>query len=164
MLASCRYKEREQARKIAERERQEKESGKKKAGRKPKKPEEVGNEEAKANRTDPESRILKTRRGWVQGYNAQAAADCASQVIVAQDVTQEENDKRQLAPMLGRCEEQAGKRPKELLADAGYWSEENAKLEEEGTELFIATEKDAKRRGDGSRVERAPGTGWSGSS
>jgi len=46
---------------------------------------------------DPED-----RQGWVQGYNGQAMADCASQVIVACAVTPEENDVQQLAPMLER--------------------------------------------------------------
>jgi hypothetical protein len=97
-------------------------------------------EDARANRTDPESRVLKTRRGWVQGYNAQAMVDCDSQVIVAQQVTNEENDLHQVAPMLEQCEEQAGARPKQLLADAGYWSEANGALDGVGgTELLIAT-------------------------
>jgi len=138
-----------QERKIEERRREEVETGGKKRGRKPKDPEAAALEAAKrtkANVTDPESRILKTRRGWVQGYNGQAVADCESQVIVAQDLTQEENDVKQLGPMLKRCEEQAGARPGEVLADAGYWSEENAKLESEETELFIATTKDWKQR------------------
>jgi len=138
-----------QERKIEERRREEVETGGKKRGRKPKDPEAAALEAAKrkkANVTDPESRILKTRRGWVQGYNGQAVADCKSQVIVAQDLTQEENDVKQLGPMLKRCEEQAGARPGEVLADAGYWSEENAKLESEETELFIATTKDWKQR------------------
>ena len=138
-----------QERKIEERRREEVERGEKKRGRKPKGPEAAALEAAKrtkANVTDPESRILKTRRGWVQGYNGQAVADCESQVIVAQDLTQEENDVKQLGPMLARCEEQAGTRPDELLADAGYWSEENAKLESVETELFIATTKDWKQR------------------
>ena len=58
------------------------------------------------------------------------------------DLTQEKNDVRQLDPMLKRCEQQAGRRPDELLADAGYRSEENTKLEIEETELFIATMRD----------------------
>ena len=118
----------EQAEKIAEREREEQACGKKKRGRKPKAPEAVETPEAKANVTDPESQIFKTKRGWVQGYNGQAVADCATQVIVAQDVTQQANVVQQLGPMLTRCEEQAGQRPRELLADAGYWSEDNAAL------------------------------------
>jgi len=136
----------EQEEKIARREEEEKASGQKKRGRKPKDPEEVSQREAKANVTDPDSRIMKTRTGWKQGYNGQAMADCESQVIVACDVTQEENDVRQLEPMLAKCEEQAGRRPEELLADAGYWSEDNAKLQTDETEFFIATTKDWKQR------------------
>lgn len=136
----------EQAEKIAEREREEQSCGKKKRGRKPKAPEDVESPEVKANVTDPESQILKTKKGWVQGYNGQAVADCATQVIVAQDVTRQANDVQQLGPMLTRCEEQAGQRPRELLADAGYWSEDNAALGGETTELFVATLKDHKQR------------------
>jgi len=138
--------EAQQAQKLAKREAEEAETGKKSRGRKPKDPKAVVNEEAKANMTDPDSRILKTRRGFTQGYNAQAIAECGSQVIVAQAVTQEENDVRQLAPMLQNCEEQNGQAPEEVLADAGYWSDENAQLETEETELFIATKKDHKQR------------------
>lgn len=141
-----RRKKEKQEEKVEERKRQEQETGKKKRGRKPKDPEEVLDNEKKANITDPDSRILKTRRGWVQGYNAQAVADCDTQVIVSEDVTQEENDVRQLDPMLKRCEEQAGQRPEQLLADAGYWSDDNADLSDERTELFIATNKDWKQR------------------
>ena len=61
-----------QQRRIDEREAEEAETGKKKRGRKPKEPEEVKNKEAKANITDPESRIMKGRVGYVQGYNGQA--------------------------------------------------------------------------------------------
>jgi transposase len=136
-----------QREKISEREQQEADSGRKKRGRKPKPPEEVRlTEEAKANTTDPESRILKSRKGWVQGYNGQAMVDCESQVIVACALTQDENDVRQLGPMLERVEEQAGARPGELTADAGYWSEENAEREDEDTTLYVATTKDWKQR------------------
>ena len=135
-----------QEQKIEEREEEETRTGKKKRGRKPKAPEEMVNPEAKANTTDPDSRIMKTRMGYVQGYNCQAVVDCQSQVIVAQAVTQEENDCRQLEPMLEECEKQAGERPEKLSADAGYWSEENAVLGDDLTELFIATKKDWKQR------------------
>jgi transposase len=135
-----------QAQKIEQREAEERASGKKKRGRKPKTPEAAVDAEAKANLTDPDSRILKTRQGYVQGYNGQAMADCASQVIVSCEVTQEENDVKQLWPMLRQCKEQAGAAPQELLADAGYWSEENVRVETEETELFIATTKDWKQR------------------
>ncbi|PGF14486.1 hypothetical protein CP556_20435 [Natrinema sp. CBA1119] len=45
--------------------------------------------------------------------------------------------------MLENWEEVNGKRPEKALADAGYWSKENAQL---AMELFIATTKDWKRR------------------
>jgi len=56
--------------KIAERQKQEAETGQKKRGHKPKEPDEVTRADAKANVTDPDSRIMKTRIGYVQGYNA----------------------------------------------------------------------------------------------
>ena len=137
----------EQAEKIRQREQEEEETGQKKRGRKPKPPEEVGlPEEKKANATDPESQTLKTRKGWVQGYNGQAMVECDTQIIVAQKVTTDANDVQQLKPMLASCEEVNGKRPEKALADAGYWSEANARLEDEQTELFVATTKDWKRR------------------
>src|SRR5688572_7486203 len=134
----------EQAERIRTREEEEQRTGRKKRGRKPKPPEAVVDADQKANTTDPESRVMKTRKGWVQGYNGQAAVDCESQVIVAQAVTQEEVDYRQLEPMLACCAAQAGQRPVQCLADAGDWSEANAGLQNEETELFIATTKDWK--------------------
>lgn len=108
-------------------------------GRKPKDPAGIElPEETTVNTTDPESQILSTRRGWVQGYNAQAMTECASQVIVAQQITQDHNDVQQLVPMLERCREQAGAAPETLVADAGYWSDENSKAGGETTALLIA--------------------------
>src|SRR6266487_3368670 len=54
---------------------------------------------ATANVTDPDSRLLHTRRGRVQGYNDQAVTTC-EQVIVAAELTQAANDFQQLHPML----------------------------------------------------------------
>jgi transposase len=136
-----------QQNKIDQRSEEEKKSGRKKRGRKPRAPQEVVNDEAKANVTDPDSRILKTRsHGHIQGYNGQAMADCASQVIVAQSLTQEQNDQHQLAPMLEACAQQAGAPPQQVLADAGYANDENLALQTETTELFVATQKDYKQR------------------
>lgn len=100
-------------------------------------------ERYRANITDPDSRLLKTRRGWIQGYNAQAMVDCKHQVIVAQDVTNEADDRVHLDLLLQRCVEQAGKRPRKCLADAGYWSEENAKLGGDETQLLIAVDRES---------------------
>jgi transposase len=132
----------EQKERIAAREKEEQQSGRKKRGRKPKMPEEVKlPEDARANRTDPESRVMKGRNGrYLQGYNGQAMADCDSQVIVAQQLTGESGDVHQLVPMLQCCLAQAGALPAQVLADAGYWSESNGMLDGQcGTDLLIAT-------------------------
>ncbi len=84
--------------KIKRRKAKEESSGKKSRGRKSKLPNEAGNKDAKANVTDPDSRIMKTRKGYVQGLNAQAVVT-EEQLIVAEDVTQQENDKQQLHPL-----------------------------------------------------------------
>lgn len=95
-------------------------------------------ERMQANLTDPESRIIKARKGYVQGYNAQAMVSCETQIIVAQDLRQEQVDHHLLAPMLAQCEKQAGERPAICIMDGGYWSEANAALADEKTELLIA--------------------------
>ncbi len=141
----------EHARKLAERAAKEAEAGQKLRGRKPKPVSETPEAEAKANLTDPDSRIMKTRRGYLQGYNAQAVAT-AGQIIVAAEVTPEENDVGQLHPMLAATakelkaagiEEAVGAAP----VDAGYCSEANLEqADPEGPELFVATRKDWKQR------------------
>ena len=116
-----------QQRRIDEREAEEAETGKKQR-RKPKEPEEVKNKEAKANITDPESRIMKGRVGYVQGYNGQAVVT-EGQIIVAAELTQEENDVQQLDPMVKKAGEnliEVGVK-EEMgvgVADAGYWSDQ----------------------------------------
>jgi transposase len=141
----------EHAHKLEERAAKEAETGQKLRGRKPKPVPETPEPEAKANVTDPDSRILKTRRGYVQGYNAQAAAT-ADQIIVAAEVTPEENDVGQLHPMLAATANElraAGveESVKAVLVDAGYCSEENlAPADPEGPELFVATRKDWEQR------------------
>ena len=144
-------KKKNQAEKIQKRLAEETMTGKKKRGRKPKEPESVPETNAKANITDPESRIMKTRKGYVQGYNAQTVVT-KDQIIVAADVTQEENDVHQLYPMLDLAEAEL----KEIgieggievaLMDAGYWSECNIlQAASDGMELLIATKKDWKQR------------------
>ena len=141
----------EKQKKIDERAAKEEAIGKKLRGRKPKEPDPTPSSKAKANVTDPESRIMKTRKGYVQGYNAQAAVT-ENQIITAAEVTQQENDKKQLHPMLDKTEENAAAAGVEekvgaALADAGYWSESNAEAAgPDGPELLIATTKDHKQR------------------
>jgi transposase len=77
------------------------------------------------NFTDPESRIMKSGDGFVQGYNAQAAVEEGWGIIVGQLVTQAANDKEQLQPMVEAIDQQSGQRPEAILADSGYCSEAN---------------------------------------
>jgi transposase len=79
------------------------------------------------NFTDSESRIMKdsSTKEFIQGYNAQCAVDTLSQIVVAADVVQETNDKKQIEPMTGHIQHNLNKSPKHLLADAGYFSEDN---------------------------------------
>lgn len=105
-------------------------------------------EDLKANTTDPQSRIMKTASGWVQGYNAQAAVN-AGQVVIAARVTQDHNDVAQLMPMIeavvanGRAAGVADAIGT-VVADAGYWSDDNATAP--GPDRLIATTKDWKQR------------------
>ena len=80
---------------------------------------------AQRNFTDPESRIMMdgATRGFVQGYNAQAAVDSKAQIIVAAEITQQANDKQQLVPMVQAVEKNLGKKHEHVTADAGYFSE-----------------------------------------
>lgn len=80
---------------------------------------------AQRNFTDPESRIMKTGDGFVQGYNCQAMVDDAHQIIVAEAVTNQPPDVEHLAPMIARTVENCGAKPERLIADAGYFSEAN---------------------------------------
>lgn len=80
--------------------------------------------------TDPEARMMKTVNGFYYAYNAQAAADEHSQVILTADVTQQAGDVGQFIPMIAAAKNSltnAGIKgdPKVILADAGYCSEAN---------------------------------------
>ena len=126
-------------------------SGKRKRGRKPKALDPNVDPDTVANPTDPDSGIMKTRQGWVQGYNAQAVVT-PEQIILAADVTTEANDVHQLSGMLDQAQANVEAVMGEdavlgaAVADAGYWSEANAASQTEECELFIATQKDRKQR------------------
>ena len=97
-------------------------------------------DKAQRNFTDPESRIMKAPNGFEQAFNAQAAVDADSQVIVAAGLTNAGNDKQQVVPMAGAIEQNLGRTPKELSADSGYCSEANlAELERLGIRGYVAT-------------------------
>jgi hypothetical protein len=134
--------------KLEERLKKQQERGKKFGGHPPRIPDpEQARPEPTAQRnfTDPESRIMPDggRKGsFVQAYNAQLAVDDKAQIIVAAEITQESNDKRQLAPMLERVEENMGTKPEAATADAGYCSEEQLTDKRlKGIDLYVATGK-----------------------
>ena len=107
------------------------------------KPDDSAKPDSKAqyNFTDPESRIMKGPDGFVQAYNVQVAVD-ELQLIVGHAVTQETNDKKQLMPMITTIERQSGDTPSQLLADAGYCSDENlAAISHTDIDAFISTRK-----------------------
>ena len=93
-----------------------------------------------ANITDPDSRLLKTKNGYVQGYNAQAVAT-ADQYVIAAEVTNNAFDAPAFGPMITGARQNlraAGehRRVRRVVADAGYWSIDNVNLT--GVETFIA--------------------------
>ena len=115
-------------------------------GRKPKPPQP--NAEARRNTSDPDSRIMKTSGGWVQGYNGQALVT-AGQIILAAQAVNDQADVAQLKPMLnaGAANLAAIGYPEAIavaLADAGYYSDANAAAVG-GPELLIATTNRYKR-------------------
>jgi transposase len=96
---------------------------------------------AQYNFTDPESRIMKGPDGFVQAYNVQVAVDNL-QLIVGHAVTQETNDKQQLMPMITTIEQQSGETPTQVLADAGYCSDDSlTAIAETGIDAYISTRK-----------------------
>lgn len=137
-----------EAREAAEKEAREKArrreaEGKKGRGGRPRKHlEGAPRPEAQRNFTDPESRIMKTAKGFDQCYNAQAAVEAGSHVIVAQGVTDSATDRRQLVPALEAIEANLGRLPKEISADADYCSEANLEeLERREVRGYVATGK-----------------------
>lgn len=125
--------------------------GEKRKGPAPKEISDAPEPKAQINFTDPESRIMKdgATHSFEQCYNGQAVVDGQSQIIVAAAVTQEANDKQQVAPMVEKMKENLGglrraqssrDKPKELSADNGYFSEDNVTyVEKEKIEPFLAT-------------------------
>ena len=94
--------------------------------------------------TDRDARMMKTNHGFGYAYNAQAAADECSQVILASYVTQATSDVNQLLPMLQRINlvlAAAGLgTPKRTLADAGYYSTSNIDdAADTGHDVLVAT-------------------------
>ena len=127
----------------------QKDQGEKPRGPEPKAPSEQAKPSDQYNFTDPESRIMKAGNGqhFEQSYNAQAAVEVESRLIVGERVSQAPNDKQQLAPSVA-----AVGAPVEsvavVLADSGFYSEAAVQAVEQtpageptGTTVYAALEK-----------------------
>ena len=103
------------------------------------------------NLTDPDSRNVKTRRGWVQGYNAQAVCT-QNQIVITAEVTIDSPDFGHLGPMIAAAENElfaAGiiDTPAIVLADAGYWHQvQMQQLTGRGTVVLIPPDAGKRKR------------------
>ena len=115
--------------KLKQRKEKEAKSGKKTSGPAPMPPQAGPRDKDQVNFTDDESRMMPSSEGFVQAYNAQAAVDIDSHLIVENHITQQPNDKQEIEPTLKGLKEaevHLGK-AEDLLADAGYFSADNVK-------------------------------------
>ena len=105
----------------------------------------------KINVTDPDSRNVKSPRGWVQGYNAQAVVN-ENHIVVAAEVTIDSPDFGHLEPMVAAAEREleaigVTERPQVALADAGYWHQVQIQnIAARGTQVLVPP--DASKRTD----------------
>src|SRR5580698_4197390 len=104
-------------------EERRKAENRKRSGPVPRPPSKEPDPKTQRNFTDPDSRVLLTKDGFIQGYNAQAAVDGAKQIIVAHGLTQSMSDCPQLVPLVDAVGANLGRKPREISADAGYCSE-----------------------------------------
>ena len=96
----------------------------------------------KVNLTDPESRAMRAPGRYLQGYTAQAVA-VPTQIVIAVDVTNQQNDNPSLHPMITQANGQlhhVGADPiGTVLADRGYWNSAAIdQLENNGTRCLVA--------------------------
>lgn len=139
----------EYQKKLQQRAEQERGSGRKPRGKAPKAPQAGPRESDQFNFTDPESRIMKSGSGahFEQSYNAQAAVETGSRLIVAGQVVDAPNDKEQLAPTAGTLSpviQSVGT----VLVDSGFYSETAVKALEarsegslRGAQVLAATQR-----------------------
>jgi IS5 family transposase len=117
-------------------------------------PHAVPDAKAQRNFSDPESRIMLSKPdGWIYGYNPQIAVDDGHQVIVATTLSADPTDTAALPALVDQIETNTGRRPRKLLADAGYASDDNlAHLEGRGIDAYVATGRDR----HGAKAPQAP--------
>src|SRR5699024_1737671 len=93
--------------------------------------EAVPEDKAQKNFTDPESRIMLSNGNIIQGFNTQIAVDSANQIILATTLSNQAADTTHLPELLHDIHKHTAHYPKEVSADAGYYSETNIKTIEE---------------------------------
>ena len=94
---------------------------------------------AQRNFTDADSRIMKDKGGFVQGYNGHIAVCGEHQIIVAQGLSNQAPDAEYFVPMLDRLLTLCGRIPEAALADAGFFSEANiCRAQARGIDVYIA--------------------------
>jgi hypothetical protein len=115
--------------------------------------------QGEVNLTDPDARVMRAFRGYVQGYNAEVAVN-ESQIVLAAEVTVDPGDFSHLEPMVRAVVaelDRAGiaETPPVAVADAGYWNEQHmdAVTAEHGIQVLI--------RPDATKREK-PRAGWTG--
>jgi hypothetical protein len=157
--------EREQAEhqaRLAARDAKAAATGKKPRGKPPQPPVEGPLPTDQINLTDEASRIMPVAGGgFEQCYNAQAVVTAGSLLVVATEVVQAPNDKRQLEPMLGKIAALPADlgRPDVLLADSGYFSAANVMAcETAGIEPLIAPGRQSHHPSLDERFAEAPPT------
>lgn len=117
--------------KLAQRQAKEEATGRKSRGKKPKPPQEGPRPKDQYNFTDPESRIMKDGGSFEQCFNAQAAVEVDTMLVVGQHVCNAPNDKQQLEPTLN-CVSPVVDEVSKGLADSGYYSKEAVAAVENG--------------------------------
>lgn len=146
----------EETRRRAAADEQRLAEGRKKSGKTAAPPRTEPEGKAQRNFTDPDSRILKTKDGYIQGYNAQAAVDGTAQIIVAHALTASMSDQGQLVALVDGIAANLGRPPDEASADNGYLSEANLEaLAARGIRAYIATGR-AKHPAEGCRKFTGP--------
>jgi transposase len=92
--------------------------------------------------TDEDAKVMQGRYGSYWGYNVQAAVDTEHHFITAIEVTNNQNDKGLLAPMVEASEQATGQKVEEVLADGGYYKiNQLYQLEQQGTKCYVAVNK-----------------------
>ena len=133
--------------KMAERQAKEERTGRKPGGPPPAEPQPGPRPKDQINLTDADSRIMPTSGGgFEQAYNAQAAVDVSTMLIVEQHVSQHPNDKQEVEPTLDNLDAVATVigMAEGVIADTGYFSADNVKAcHDHHVEPYIAAGRDA---------------------